>query len=356
MINSQPQSQVEEEKPKDLLPTSQTIRKSLVGEFNETDELQGHHLHHTDLDELHFYSQENNNKEFRDFFANFSQTTKPVPTANPNPAPSILSSQVHQILYSKPMNFIDADSDFDENEEIHQQDSNFYNFEEPDLNNKEDCKMEANEDEDEQYIPTDYSDNSSSNQDSYYYHEIEEDEIINEENQPPKMFDLFDSIQFNTQKPEKENISQNTQQKPPENLAPKEKKFFGGGVFSGLVSQFWNNNNKGGFSNSQPTLFPKNPSTNQGKSPIPLDNDIDLVKDKGLGAIKVSPIKSKRKRLYCNEKKIPLWATDLKEVEKIAKEQQKMFNPTYIFGVFNEENLNLVEVFQRREFRFLKPR
>jgi hypothetical protein len=62
------------------------------------------------------------------------------------------------------------------------------------------------------------------------------------------------------------------------------------------------------------------------------------------------------KRVYCNKKIVPMWASNLKEVEACSREQKKVMNPHLIFGKFNVENLNLVEVFQVNDPRFKKER
>jgi len=280
---------------------------------------------------------------------------KPPTNTNQDKAPSILSSQIHQILYSKPINFIDADSDFDENEEIGRKSSMFYSFEEPCFDdNKENFDINIIE-KNEFYNLTDYSSNSSSNENSYIYHE--EDESLDGPAKQPKMFNFYDQINmsFKDQCTTCNNVQPNNTQgelygsqdtNPFANLHT-------GGLFSNLGSQ---NPKPMGSQESQNTMFADCVYyLKQRENQMGFDDDIDMIKEKKLSKLKDSP-KKKTKRLFCNNKKIPLWATDLKEVEKVSRNQKSMFNSNVIFGFFSVDNLDLVEVFQMSNHRLLKPR
>jgi len=286
------------------------------------------------------------NKAFEDFFSSIQvqkdntqlPNTKPSSNSTQNGAPSILSNQIHQILYSKPMNFGDAGSDIDENDEndeVEQKQSNFYySFDEPIFDdNKENMNINLEEEIDEQYDLTDYSSNSSSNENSYVYHE-EDEEFWAVPNKQGNMFN------FNFQSNDYDNVEPNTQIVNNGNHKPGmfSNMNKGGGIFAGIAPKS---------QDSQSSLF-GDFFNNQKKQNLDFDPDIDRIQEKS--------VKKKRKRLYCSSKIIPLWATDLNEVKELSENQKKMINSNTIFGISDVDNLDLVEVFQIKNHRILKPR
>ena len=68
--------------------------------------------------------------------------------------------------------------------------------------------------------------------------------------------------------------------------------------------------------------------------------------------------KKKRKiqRLYCNHKKVPLWASSLEEVQKISRIQKQDTKDGDIFGKFEIENLNLAEIFGKASKKYNQRR
>lgn len=65
-----------------------------------------------------------------------------------------------------------------------------------------------------------------------------------------------------------------------------------------------------------------------------------------------SPRKNKpipKKRLYCNSKIVPEWASDLNNVKNSIIEQHKMMNPNNIFGEFIIDNLDLGSIFDMKK-------
>ena len=60
-----------------------------------------------------------------------------------------------------------------------------------------------------------------------------------------------------------------------------------------------------------------------------------------------SPVKTKGKirRVYCNDKRVPLWAGSLADVERVSRKQKHLFDADQIFGKFKVENMDLADVF-----------
>lgn len=249
---------------------------------------------------------------------------------------TLLSNKINQLLYSKTLNE-------DEIDVLDEQRDPFRTFEET----YSDDPFDEYED-DEQYNVSDYS-NEAEETLYYKFHEQYEDGHA----QGPKMFQLFNSVQFNvnatssynsnpyaTQTFGQSNANQGSYFNPPMSYIPSE--------------------NSLGFGNSinQNTMFHDYMYYLKEQQNIEGVSAEEQAKLKKINQLNASPFKSaeKMKRLYCNNKRIPLWATNLQEVEKISKDQKKLFNPNQIFGHFNVENLDLVDVFQIKNKRLLKIR
>ena len=86
------------------------------------------------------------------------------------------------------------------------------------------------------------------------------------------------------------------------------------------------------FINSQPV----NPFTS-----IAFDNNL-IKNEKRLSMLLISPKKNKKKpkKLFCNAKIVPAWASDMNQV-KSKMIEQKNLNPNNVFGEFIVENLDL---------------
>jgi len=352
------------------------LRRSLIPEFDEIE------VEPKDSAQ----PSENCNKALEDLISSISssnplQLKKPTPPAvklhpattsqNQGQPPSMLANQIKQILYSKPMvDFADADSEDEKEEVSNKKSTTYYSFEHPSYHSDGEDKenIDINLPEFEQYDLTDYSDNSSSNENSYVYHE-EEESIDGGPNQQPPLFNFFDTVNFTF----KDGFSQ--QQQP--NIDLNQGRIEGfcsqitnssnnlftstNGVFGSQESnpEFMFDNEEGGPQNTMQAdyFYFLKQKNNKNWFDVPKNNDDDDgIREKRLSKLVESPIKSKAKRLYCNDKRIPLWATNLKEVEKTSRDQKKMFNANHIFGFFNVDNLDLVDVFQRRDPRLLKPR
>jgi len=267
-------------------------------------------------------------------------------TDNSGVVGSSLSNQIHNILFSKTGNF----NDFNDSDE----DEDYDPVDEKDDDGSDNDIFKSFKDDEEELDPiikgddydlTDYSDNSSSNNGSYSFHE--EIESFPEQ---PKMFQLFNHFQLNLQDPCSQcNVfnfenSQGHCQHDSQSLFRTDSQLFP---------------RTSGESNNSQTIFhdyqyylKHQPGNNL------LDPTYDHQRERKLSKLNDSPIKVsyKIKRVYCNDKPIPLWAGDLKTVERISKEQKKIFDPLQIFGRFNVDNLNLVEVFNKNEPRFRQPR
>ena len=247
-----------------------------------------------------------------------------------------LSNKIHNLLYSKTLN----DEELDDHEE---QGDAFKTFE--DTYSEDPFEQDS---DDEQYNVSDYS--SESEETMYYRFHEQFDEVPTQNN---KMFQFYNNIHFNVNS--NPNINSNLNNS----------NTFG----MGFNPQYFNNQpmsnsipgeNSMGFNNSisQNTMF--HDYMYYLKQQDQLQNVPREEQEKQKKAIKLnaSPLKAvtKVKRLYCNNKRIPRWATDLQEVEKISKDQKKLFNPNQIFGHFNVENLDLVDIFQMTNKRLLKMR
>lgn len=357
------------------------LRRSLIPEFDEIE------VEPKDSAQ----PAENCNKALEDLISSISssnplqQLKKPTPPAmklhpvtstaqNQGQPPSMLANQIKQILYSKPMvTYADADSDEDEDEKeevSNKKSTTYYSFEHPSYHSDGDEDKEninINLPEFEQYDLTDYSDNSSSNDNSYVYHE-EEESIDAGPNKNPPLFNFFDTVNFTF----KDNFSQ---QQPNIDLNQGRIEGFCSQITSGSNNLFTSTNGVYGSQETNPEFMfdgeergPQNTmqadyfdflkqKNNKNWFELPKNtDDEDDMRERRLSKLVESPIKSKAKRLYCNDKRIPMWCTNLKEVEKTSRDQKKMFNANHIFGFFNVDNLDLVEVFQRRDPRLLKAR
>lgn len=274
---------------------------------------------------------------------------------------SVLSNQIHQILYSKPMP-LDDDSEDDIKPASQGNSGGFYSF---DNGYIEDDSIDLNLENDEQYNLTDYSDNSSSNEGSHVFHE-EEESIDIPSNMPP-MFNFYNQINLNIKNPcpkcQSAEIYQdrcencnNGQPSNPSNESSKHN------LFGNAESQSSHNDiSEYEYSQANTVVADYVYYLNQQKANLQqnqADNSphTNYQQGKKYNKLNSSPMKNKVKRLYCNNKKIPCWASNLAEVEKISKEQKKVFSSNCIFGHFNVDNLDLVDVFQRRDHRFIKPR
>ena len=288
---------------------------------------------------------------------------------NDHPQNSI-RDQVHMILFSK-VNLNDMKSETDDSDRVDKiaNESKFYSFDydDNDYNLLQD---------DEQYELTDYSSNSSSNNGSYIWREEEEEESIKEA-PPNTMFQLFKNVHLNDIKNEpKVPILHQTQSIFPKLPYQHLSKFNSTNedVQSGTNTNCLNvfdsqaygqnsnslmfiiNNNQRldcDLNGSNTTIkdfnyFRKNEIKHQMTG-----QNSNIINEKRFSIID-SPTKQKIKRMYCNEKRIPLWATDIQEVTKISFEQKKVLKTKLIFGEFHVDNLNLEEIFNTR--RFTKPR
>ena len=273
---------------------------------------------------------------------------------------------MHQILYSKPFTLQDYDSEADEEEfpkKESKRNSVSYSFDDP-LDEKSDS-LDFPFENQEQYDLTDYSDNSSSNENSYAFHE--ELESLDGPLQKPPMFNFFNTTNFNINDQSSKIRDQeavnnngdciNSQSNSSSTLINNNT------GFAGFGSQYSNNENTYEYDGSQNTMMidymfylNQQNSMNNHKQNDGLDSNDGTLKDKKVLKLDGSPVKHKVTRLYCNRKRIPVWAANMKEVERISRSQKDIFHPTRIFGYFNIDNLDLVDVFQRRDHRFLKPR
>ena len=286
-----------------------------------------------------------------------------------------MTDQVHMILFSKAnLNEIKSETDDTDSEEKVASDSKFYSFDHDDYF---DLLLEENE----HYELTDYSSNSSSNNGSYIWREEEEGPF--KEAPPNTMFQLFKNVHFNDVHDDS-GVAGLQSTKPILQKLPNQQnsKFFlnkfnstnedirsitntncNNPFGSQLYSQhsnsliFGNNNSQGldcilSGSNTMVNdfnYFLKNQIKEQITGP-----NTNMANEKRLSRIMNSPTKPKVKRIYCNEKRIPLWATNIDEVAKTSCEQKKLFKTNLIFGTFHVENLNLEEIFNAR--RFARPR
>ena len=289
-----------------------------------------------------------------------------VPIANENQIKAVLSNQVHQILYSRPFNEQDYDSEDEEEapKKESKRNSLSYSFDDP-LDEKSDNSDFPFENQ-EQYDLTDYSDNSSSNENSYAFHE--ELESLDGPLQKPPMFNFFNTTNFyiNDQgsKVGDQEVVDNSGGCIKSQSNTSSTLINNNTGFAGFGSQYSNNENTDEYDGSQNTMMidymfylnQQNSMNNRKQNDDDLDNNDGMFKDKKTSKLGGSPVKHKVARLYCNRKRIPLWAANMKEIERISRSQKDIFHPTRIFGYFNIDNLDLVDVFQRRDHRFLKPR
>jgi hypothetical protein len=200
-----------------------------------------------------------------------------------------------------------------------------------------------------QYDLTDYSDNSSSNHGSYQFHEEDQED---EEPGNPKMFQLFGNVQLNYKDEYTLGMRQaesNTQETA-ENLAGSQSK--NSYEFNPFASQASNT------MGHDYAYYLKQNNVPQLQSQMSQSQNQDALREKRLSKLIESPTKQviKAKRLYCNHKVVPVWAADLDEIQKQAREQKNIMNPNQVFGHFSVDNLDLVQVFQRLDNELTKPR
>jgi hypothetical protein len=310
-----------------------SLRKSLMQDFEDAS--------HKDskFEELKLPSEDKNcNKELEDListFNNFKPKAKLVddkqrfsavfslPKTETTKCTSTLSNQVHNILFSHP---------FDLSQESHEEQKSHDEFFSFDNHETEDKLYEVVDNL--QYDLTDYSDNSSSNVGSYNFHE-EEVELPGH----AKMFQYFNNVQLNL----------------------KDSQTLGFEHDSFSLNKFESQEMGMMMQNSQPSqtifhdyMYYLRQNQNGATQGVNEDNE----REKRLSKLNGSPTKMhvRTKKLYCNDKEVPSWAWDLDEIEKVSKDQKKVFNTDHIFGNFNVDNLNLVEVFQRNDYKFIRPR
>lgn len=312
-----------------------SLRKSLMQDFEEAS--------HKDsrIEDIKLPSEDKNcNKELEEListFNNFKPKNKYIddkqrfsavfslPKTETTKATSTLSNQVHNILFAGHQS--DLEREYPEEEKGCTDE--FFSFDDHEVDKEIELLDNL------QYDLTDYSDNSSSNVGSYNFHEEDFDF------QPhTKMFQFYGNVQLN--------LKDNSQ-----GFCYETDPF----TFNKCDSQ-----DMPFMTNSQPSQSVFHDYNYYLKhNTLHMDhrtgND-DYEREQRLSKLNGSPTKMhvRTKKLFCNKKEVPCWAHDLSEIEKVSKDQKKVCDTDRIFGSFNVDNLNLVEVFQRNDHKFIKPR
>lgn len=264
--------------------------------------------------------------------SNFANIPQPLPSINPTVQ-----------LFSRAFTLNEIPSEDEQNEDLDESKVSF-KF---DMSDVKSCRSLFQEDEiepcdlfdalkNEQYDLSDYSSNESSNDNSYHFTHKEESLVPHQLNYlPPEIL--------------QEGMSQ---QQPAA--------FLNTTTFN---ITYESQVNRGGYpmNINGPTLTGQNTQT--------LDYDYFLQKQSSWEARGedskqklekenlLSPKKkSKTKRVYCNQKRVPLWASDLGEVYKLSQMQKASFDENRIFGKFEVNNLNLDEIFNLEEPKYDRPR
>lgn len=231
------------------------------------------------------------------------QDILPIKTSNPT---------IPNFFFSKPLpeNFIE-----EELEDVSlKKESDFFSF---DIKEIEDFKNEKDE-----YKMTDYSSNESSNDGDYHFQW--RDEVSSEK----KEFNW----QFNDNKNNGlfYNFTNNFLIET-------------GSMNFNCFSQDYLNLNTNQETNQNSVMFNFNSQNNWDNH----KKNFQFLKNDEK-AICNSPIKKKKipkKKLFCNQKMIPDWASDMNAVKNSIIQQKKNMNSTQIFGEFKIDNLDLRNIF-----------